>query len=86
MNTPRDAAKVSVAKAGEIADEPDDLFQLSVENTDDKIIGYVEKWHGSEWIYADKAATRWLQDKRCSEYAPDLNSKWRDNGRTGEEP
>lgn len=85
MDSPRDAAAVSVAEAGEIADKPDNVYQLAVERANNQIVGYIEQWNGAEWIYADRAATRWLQDRRLNEYSANLDSKWRDNERTGEE-
>jgi hypothetical protein len=69
MNTPDDSVAFSKANAGEIADEPDDVFDLAVQNKDGETVGFVEKWNGAEWIYAETAATRWMQRKRCSEYS-----------------
>lgn len=66
---PDDAATVSTAVAGEIAEKPDDVFELEVENNNDETVGFVQKWSGAEWIYAETEATRWLQEKRCDEFS-----------------
>lgn len=85
MSLPDEKVSSSVSKSGDIADEPDDVFDLAVSDRDNKIVGYVEKWDTAEWIYAERAATRWLQHKRFDEYEDSLQSDWEDNEGTGKE-
>lgn len=68
MNGPDKRADVSRAGKGEIADTPDDVFDLAVDNIDGDTVGYVHKWDTAEWIFAETAATRWIHRQRPNEY------------------
>lgn len=64
MRGPADPVDQSVVPAGEMADEPEAIKELEITDQDDDVVGLLVKWDAAEWLWADIASYRSLEDAR----------------------
>lgn len=64
MRRPTTPASVSVAKAGDIADHPKDIWVVESSDEDDQPVGLAIRWHGAEWLWAEAGSYQTLESAR----------------------